>query len=63
MPPVMPFYYPNWQSECHVCGTSPTVVVAGHKVPETQLCGLHFFEGKEMSHWENWNESESEDSK
>ena len=32
---------PDFASECYVCGASPTVVVLGHVVPETQTLWLN----------------------
>ena len=48
-------YQPDFQSECRICGTSPTVVVQGHTVPNTELCGPHFFKDRVMVDWELWN--------
>jgi hypothetical protein len=50
-------YQPNFDGECRICGASPTVVVVGHTVPETQLCGAHFFNDRGMVDWEEWNHS------
>ena len=48
-------YRPNFDGECYRCGNSPTVVVEGHIVPDTQLCGPCFFADKSMVDWEEWN--------
>lgn len=48
-------YRPNFDEECFICGTSPTVVVEGHIVPETKLCGPCFFKDRRMLDWEEWN--------
>ena len=48
-------YRPNFAGECYLCGASPTVVVEGHIVPDTQLCGVHFFNDRLMSDWDTWN--------
>lgn len=48
-------YRPDFDEECHICGASPTVVVEGHIVPDTLLCGVHFFKDKSMIEWEDWN--------
>jgi hypothetical protein len=37
------------------------VVVAGHKQPETELCGPHFFNNSAMLDWEEWNNQEEND--
>lgn len=52
----MIFFYPDRRTECRICGTLPTVTAGGHKVPQTQLCGFHFFDAEEMKNWENWND-------
>jgi hypothetical protein len=49
-------YLPNFDIECHECGASPTVVVRGHIVPDTALCGPHFFSDRTMVDWTLWNE-------
>ena len=48
-------YRPNFDGECYICGESPTVIVEGHIVPDTQLCGPHFFQDARMVDWEEWN--------
>lgn len=48
-------YRPNFDGVCHKCGNSPTVIVEGHIVPETLLCGPHFFNDKTMVDWDEWN--------
>lgn len=48
-------YRPDFDEECYKCGTSPTVVVEGHIVPNTQLCGPCFFNDRRMLDWEEWN--------
>lgn len=50
------FYYPNFHQSCRLCDTSPTVVVAGHEVPKTGLCGPCFFQDREMKEWNDWNQ-------
>lgn len=52
---------PNFEEECRICGTSPCVVVMGHKQPDTQLCGTHFFNDKARKDWESWNEAPETD--
>lgn len=47
-------FTPNFQGECRICGTSPTVVVPEHECPETNLCGPHFFNETEMFDWDLW---------
>lgn len=49
-------YSPNFTCVCHICGHSPTVVVKGHIQPETELCGPHMFNDREMVDWSLWNE-------
>lgn len=53
-------FRPNFQGECRECGTSPTVVVLGHPIPETELCGWHFFANRSMIDWERWNDREED---
>ena len=53
-------FTPNFEGECHVCGTSPTVRVEGHAVPETDLCGPHFFNDPSMIDWEQWNDPQED---
>ena len=48
-------YKPNFNVECHLCGTTPTVEIQGHVVPQTQLCGVHFFQDGRMIDWDEWN--------
>lgn len=50
-----PKYWPNFQGECKDCGSIPTVIVVGHPVPETNLCGSHFFSDRLMVDWNEWN--------
>ena len=52
----MEVYSPNFEGECHNCGASPTVVVSGHVVPDTQLCGPCFFSDRRMVDWSLWND-------
>lgn len=59
----MSWYIPNFDGECRICGTSPTVNVVGHKQPETDLCGRHFFDDPDMSDYEDWNDTEEGDSR
>jgi hypothetical protein len=56
-----PMFTPNFQSECRECGNSPTVVVVGHEVPETELCGWHFWLDLEKIDWLSWNDDSEED--
>lgn len=49
-------FRPNFQGECRECGTSPTVIVVDHPVPETDLCGWHFFADRSMIDWQLWND-------
>lgn len=55
------WHAPDFDKECRICGTSPCVIVVGHKQPDTDLCGSHFFNDKEMGKWELWNEQEEGD--
>ena len=57
----MSFYAPDFEEACRICGTSPCVVVVGHEQPDTELCGIHFFNKAWMQDWETWNEIEEED--
>ena len=49
-------YHPDFEAECRICGTSPTVVVDNHIQGETFLCGVCFFGDRLMMDWEEWNE-------
>ena len=48
-------YHPDFQTECRICGTTPTVVVEGHPQPDTELCGACFFHDRLMTDWSEWN--------
>ncbi len=54
----MNFFKPDFDEDCRICGTTPTVVVVGHKQPDTELCGVHFFNSLKMRDWENWNDKQ-----
>lgn len=56
----MNWYTPDFDSECRICGTSPTVHVVGHKQPDTELCGVHFFNNPDMKNHDDWNEAQEE---
>jgi hypothetical protein len=49
-------FKPNFDNECRECGAKPTVVVIDHPIPETDLCGPHFFADRMMLDWQLWNE-------
>lgn len=51
-------YHPDFEEECRICGTSPTVIVEGHVQPDTYLCGCCFFKDKSMIDWTLWNDDE-----
>lgn len=53
-------FRPDFETECRECGTLPTVIVEGHPVPHTNLCGRHFFNDRAMVEWEKWNEREED---
>lgn len=53
-------FQPDFDSECTVCGSVPTVIVIGHIQPDTELCGVHFFQDRLMIDWEFWNEEPEE---
>lgn len=53
-------YSPDFTQSCHVCGARPTVVVADHEVPDTELCGKCFFNDRLMTDWTLWNDSQEE---
>lgn len=48
-------FRPDFDNECRECGRSPTVIVVDHPVPNTDLCGPHFFADRAMVDWELWN--------
>lgn len=48
-------YRPDFDDECYKCGSTPTVIVEGHIVPDTRLCGPCFFGDRRMVDWEEWN--------
>ena len=52
-------YHPDFESECRICDTAPTVVVEGHPYPNTRLCGYHFFHDWSKRDWETWNDDDS----
>jgi hypothetical protein len=54
-------YKPDFEEECYICGASPCVIVEGHVVPDTMLCGVHFFHNDIMSDWSEWNEQPEEE--
>lgn len=53
-------YRPDWNHECRECGSKPTVIVVNHIVPNTDLCGPHFFADRAMVDWELWNDESEE---
>lgn len=53
-------FVPDFEIECRECGTKPTVIVVGHPIPETNLCGPHFFADRSMVDWALWNERDDE---
>lgn len=53
-------FHPNFEGECRECGSSPTVIVVDHPVPDTCLCGRHFFADRTMVNWELWNERQED---
>lgn len=53
-------YSPDFDGECRECGSSPTVIVINHIVPNTDLCGPHFFADRAMVNWELWNHQPDE---
>lgn len=64
---VLPFqlkkdsvFHPNFKVECRECGRQPTVIVVDHPVPNTELCGPHFFGDRLMVDWELWNNREED---
>ena len=54
-------YTPNFEEECSICGTSPTVRVLHHIQPETRLCGPCFFADRSMIDWTLWNDNPETD--
>jgi hypothetical protein len=53
------FYEPDFDLECRLCGTTPTVKILNHSVQETELCGLCFFSEPLMIDWSFWNEEQN----
>lgn len=53
-------YHPDFSAECRLCGTSPTVLVANHPQPDTNLCGVCFFHLPEMVDWEKWPDNDQD---
>lgn len=53
-------YKPDFEEECYICGATPCVTIEGHIVPETRLCGPHFFNDRRMVEWEEWNTQEED---
>ena len=54
-------FHPDFDTECRICGTTPTVVVEGHVQPQTELCGICFWQDSSMFDWTIWNDREDED--
>lgn len=51
-------FQPDFAGECRQCGTGPTVIVYDpehRRNSETDLCGVHFFNDRQMVDWEEWN--------
>lgn len=53
-------FHPDFEGECRECGTSPTVIVVDHVMPDTELCGPHFFADRAMVDWTLWNTQEED---
>lgn len=53
-------FQPNFKIECAICGTVPTVVVLDHIQPQTELCGVCFFQSRLMKDWSEWNVAEED---
>lgn len=51
-------YYPDFESDCAICGTRPCVIVEDHSQPYTDLCGPCFFSDRMMVDWERWNDQQ-----
>jgi hypothetical protein len=52
-------YFPDWESECRLCDTSPCVIVFDSELrtnSATELCGTCFFADRLMIDPERWNE-------
>jgi hypothetical protein len=56
-------YQPDFEAECRICLTSPTVKVQDpqnlilHINQFTDLCGVCFFLDHKMVDWQLWNEA------
>jgi hypothetical protein len=58
----MIFFRPDFETDCRLCGTSPCVRAEGHPQPDTDLCGVCFFDSPDMNDWNDWNtDEETED--
>jgi len=55
-------YNANPRLDCYICGSTPCVVVEGHEVPQTHLCGSHFFGDPSKHSPDTWNDNDQGDS-
>lgn len=53
-------FHPDFTASCHICGSSPCVVVNNHPQGDTELCGPCFFLDAAMFDWNEWNQQELE---
>jgi hypothetical protein len=49
-------FLPSFEVRCRICETVPTVVIPGHAVEVTELCGVCFFGDRIMLDWDLWDE-------
>lgn len=49
-------FVPSFDTACRICSTVPTVVIPGHLVEETELCGRCFWADRAMIDWTLWND-------
>lgn len=54
-------FVPDFAEDCYECGRSPCVIVKGHIVPKTHLCGPCFFHDANMIDYEEWNTTTEEE--
>ena len=53
-------FRPDFDNDCYQCGSRPCVMVEGHVVPYTHLCGACFFGNPEMHDWQEWPQADDE---
>ena len=52
---------PSFEIRCRICDQLPTVVIPGHRVENTELCGPCFFGEDAMLDWQLWEDKRGEE--